>query len=104
MRPHAVFVVVTEISAKPGRGDELEGMFRDIVEWVADNEPETLTYTCCRATDDRERFVFFERYASEAALRAHAASEKFLALTAALHGRIEGAVLIRSFEEIAAKR
>lgn len=98
-----VFVVAAKIRAKEGAADTLAAMFRDMVEWVAQNEPETVSFTCNRSTDEPDCFFFFERYTSKSAFRAHAASEKFLELAAAMQGLVDGAIHIETYEEIAAK-
>jgi len=99
-----VFVVTVRIKAASDAADTLAGMFREMVAWVARNEPETITYTCNRATDDPNVFLFFERYVSEDAFRAHSSSEKFVELAADIQGLVDGAIQIGTYEEIAAKR
>ena len=98
-----MLVVAAKIKAKPGEADKLAQMFREIVEWVMENEAETLTYVCSRSTDDPDRFLFFERYTSKKAFQEHTSSEKFLGLAAALQGLIEGPIEIDTYQEIAAK-
>jgi quinol monooxygenase YgiN len=96
-------VVAARIKAKAGAADELARLFRDIVEWVRTNEPETLTYACNRSTDEPDRFLFFERYTSKEAFQHHTSSERFLALAAGLQGLVDGPIEIDTYQEIAAK-
>jgi quinol monooxygenase YgiN len=98
-----MLVVAARIKAKAGEGDALADAFGEMVRWVAAHEPETATYVCSRSTDDPERFLFFERYASKQAFEAHTMSAKFLELTTRIQGFIDGAVEIETYDEIAAK-
>ena len=98
-----MLVVAARIKAKAGAADDLLGMFRDMVEWVSVNEPETLAYTCSRSTDDPDRFLFFERYTSRKAFEDHTSSERFLAMVAGLQGLVDGPIEIDTYQEIAAK-
>lgn len=98
-----MFVVTAKIKAAPDAADTLTDMFREMVAWVAQHEPDTITYTCNRATDDPDVFLFFERYVSEDAFRAHSSSEKFVELAAGIQGLVDGAIQIGTYEEIAAK-
>jgi len=98
-----VFVVSAKIKAKEGAAEALAGMFREMVAWVTENESETVSYSCNRSTDDPNVFLFFERYASKSAFRAHASSEKFLELAGAIQGLVDGAMHIETYEELAAK-
>jgi quinol monooxygenase YgiN len=98
-----MLVVAARIKAKPGEADKLAQMFRDMVEWVTENESETLTYTCSRSTDEPESFLFFERYTSKKAFQDHTSSEKFLGLAAELQGLVEGPIQIDTYQELAAK-
>ncbi len=98
-----MLVVAARIKAKAGAADDLLGMFRDIVDWVSANEPETLTYVLGRSTDDPDRFVLFERYASKRAFQQHASSERFLELAARMQGLLDGPIEVDTYQEIAGK-
>ncbi len=98
-----MFVVAAKIKAKPGHAEELADLFRDMVEWVTENEGETVTYSCNRSTQDGDVFLFFERYTSKKAFQEHASSERFLALAARMQGMIEGPLEVETYEEVAAK-
>jgi quinol monooxygenase YgiN len=98
-----MLVVAARIKAKLGEADKLAAMFREMVEWVADNEPDTLTYTCNRSTDEPLRFLFFERYTSREAFQRHTSSGKFLSLASSLQGLVDGPIEIDTYQEIAAK-
>ena len=98
-----MLVVAAKIKARPGEADKLADMFREMVEWVTENEAETLTYSCSRSTDEPNRFLFFERYTSKKAFQEHTSSEKFLGFAADLQGLVEGPIEIETYQEIATK-
>jgi len=98
-----MFVVIARIKAREGEGDELEDVFKELVEWVTENEADTLTYTCSRSTSDRDQFTFFERYTSQKAFESHAGSEKFAELVGQIQGRLAGPIEIETYDEIAGK-
>lgn len=96
-------VVVARIRAKAEHADEVAGLFRDMVAWVAANEPATPTYACNRSQSDPGEFVFFERYVDMAAFQAHSASPRFAELLGQLKGKLAGAPEITMLDEVAAK-
>ena len=98
-----MLVVVAKMKAKEGKGDELASVFADLVEWVTENEADTLTYICNRSTKDRDEFLFFERYTSQSALEAHSSSERMIQLGTEIRGLVDGPVDIELFDELAAK-
>ena len=96
-------VVVAKIKAADGHADELAAKLTDMVDWGSKNEDGTLTCTCNLATWDPDSFLFFERYTDQAAFDAHSGSERFGQLVADLQGKLDGAVEIDTYEELAAK-
>jgi len=96
-------VVVARIKAKQECADEVAGHFREMVGWVAANEPATLTYACNRSQSDAGEFVFFERYADMDAFQAHSASARFRELMGQLKGKLAAAPVIEMLDEVAAK-
>jgi quinol monooxygenase YgiN len=98
-----MFVVIARIKAKQDHGDELEAIFREMVEWVTENEADTVTYTCNRSTTDRDQFTFFERYTNRKAFEAHTGSEKFAELGGRIQGSLDGPIEIETYDEIAGK-
>ena len=98
-----MYVVIARIRAKEGQAEELAGHFREFVDWVTENEADTLTYICNRSLKDPSDFVFFERYTNEKAFEAHSSSDEFVKLTGALQGKLDGPVSIESYEEVAGK-
>ena len=98
-----MFVVIAGIKAKRDTADELEVIFRDMVQWVAENEPETLTYTCNRSHDEPTRFTFFERYTNRKAFEIHSSSSKFAQLAGNLRGLVDGPIALETYDEVAGK-
>ncbi len=98
-----MFVVVAKITAKQGSGDELAEVFKQMVEWVTENEVDTLTYICSRSVKDPEVFVFFERYVNEKAFQQHTTSEKFLELASSMQGKVAGPLEMETYHELAGK-
>jgi len=98
-----MYVVIARVKAKPGRGRDLERHLVEMAEWVASNEPETLTYLCSRSRTNSDEFVFFERYSSAKAFEAHAQSDRFRTLARRIADLLEGPAAIEAFDEIAGK-
>jgi quinol monooxygenase YgiN len=98
-----MFVVIARIKAKEGQGDKLQTIFEDMVRWVAENEAETVTYSCNRSHDDGTCFTFFERYSSKAAFEAHSRSQKFAEMAGSLRGLVDGPIGMETYEEVAGK-
>ena len=96
-------VVIAKIRAKEEHAEELASSFRDMVAWVVENEPGTLTYCCNRSTRDPNEFVFFERYADQEAFQAHTSSPRFAELAQDLRGKLDGGMEMETLEEVAAK-
>ncbi len=96
-------VVVAKLTAKEGQGDTLEKALVSMVEWVTENEADTLTYICNRSVKNPDQFVFFERYPNQAALDAHSSSERFVQLFGELQELLGAPAEIEILEEVAAK-
>lgn len=96
-------VVVAKVRAKKGRGDALVDHLLRMVEWVTENEAETLTYTCNRSTKNADEFVFYERYSDQGAFESHISSDNFAAFGEQIGGYLAGPPEIETFEEVAAK-
>ncbi|MCZ7526244.1 MAG: antibiotic biosynthesis monooxygenase [Acidimicrobiia bacterium] len=66
--------ILAKIVAPEGKGDELLRMLPELVD-AAGPEPGTEAYVLNRSTTDPDTFWFFELYADQDALTAHAGSE-----------------------------
>jgi quinol monooxygenase YgiN len=98
-----MYTVIARIQAAEGQADAVAAAMKEMVNWVAENEPETLTYVCHRSAADPNLFVFFERYSDEEAFKAHGASERFAQLVGELAGKVTKAPELEVLDEVAAK-
>lgn len=98
-----MYTVIARIRAIEGHAEDLAAAMTDMVNWVAENEPETLTYICNRSVSDPNQFVFFERYTNEAAFQAHGGSPRFAELIATLDGKVAAAPEIEVLDEVVGK-
>ncbi len=96
-------IVVAKLKAKTGEEAKMEAALRDMVGKVA-QEPETLTYTLHRAQKDPGVFLFYEKYADGAALKAHSSTPYFKELFGALKSLLDGAPEIEMYDELARVR
>lgn len=71
-----MLVVTATIKAKPGRADDLEKAFKDILP-VFRAEPGIITFKVHRTQEDPDTFFFFEQYRSRADLDAHFTTPHF---------------------------
>lgn len=101
MRTHAVTLTAI-VRARPGEGALVGAELERLAAWVAENEPDTLSYHVGRQADDPTVFLTFERFADADAMRAHNGSAAVAAFVAAVEGRLAGPIEIRVCEEIAA--
>jgi quinol monooxygenase YgiN len=98
-----LIAVLARIKAKAEHADEVADHFREMVGWVASNEPSTATYACTRSQKDPADFIFFERYADMDAFHAHSQSARFGELVGKLQGKLTAAPEITMLDEVAAK-
>jgi quinol monooxygenase YgiN len=71
--------VVATIKVKPGMEPQFEAVARELVAKVNANEPGCRLYVLHRA-EAPQTYVFMERYADQAAVEAHRATDYFKAL------------------------
>lgn len=65
------FGLVVRFALKPGRADAFDALVRDTVTGIAANEPRTLAYAVHALDGEPDIRIFYELYASEAALAEH---------------------------------
>jgi len=75
--------VVAVFTAKPGKEDELEALFRGLIETTLKEEG-CISYQLNRDLKHPGRFVWIEEWESEAALERHLAAPHLQALAAKL--------------------
>jgi len=97
-------IVVATLKIKSGSEATFEKAAREMIDYVKQNEPDTLTYVLHRSTSDPTEFLFYEVYRDQAAMAAHSSSEAMQKLFAALGGVVDGRPTISMFEEVAGKR
>lgn len=98
-----MIVVVAKFKSRPDTAGEVERELRGLVEYVRNEEPDTLTYVCHRAQSDPSQFLFYERYRSMEALSAHGSSGKFRTTFKKIGPMLEGDPVIELYEEMAGK-
>jgi len=75
-----------------------------LVEYVRNEEQQTLTYLFHRQLDDPCRFLFYERYPNEEALVAHSSSARFQQVFGKVTPLLAEPPVIEMFEELGGKR
>lgn len=98
-----MIVVLAKIKATKEHADEVAALFKDMVGWIKDNEPATVTYACNRSRTDPEEFLFFERYNDMEAFQDHSRSARFGELVGQLQGKLAAAPDLLMLDEVAAK-
>jgi quinol monooxygenase YgiN len=71
--------IVATIKVKPGMEQQFEAVAKELVAKVNANEPGCRLYALHRA-ETPQTYVFMERYADQAAVEAHRATDYFKAL------------------------
>ena len=87
---------------KPGKTDQALEALRAFMPTVQ-AEAGTLKYAVYRGVQNPDMVVFFEKYADEAAQRAHWSSEEFAAFQEALGPLMDGQPFMGVVEKVASK-
>jgi len=66
--------VIATIKVKEDKMDEAKSLFKKLVEGVEANEPGTLAYIPHQRKDEPATFIFYEKYADDAAFATHGAN------------------------------
>lgn len=66
-----MIVLTAKYFAKPGSGDQVEGLLRRMAPLVSANEPGCKLYHANRSAENPDVFLLYEHYADQAALDAH---------------------------------
>ena len=93
-------IIIAKLKAQAGKEAEMEKVFREVLPKVKTEEG-TLVYTLHRSLKDPTVFVFYEKYADQAALGAHSTTPHFKEMGKALATLLDGAPEIEMFEELA---
>jgi len=92
--------VVAEITAKPGREEELRGLLTSVVPLVRAEEG-CIQYDLHVSTKDPASFVFVENWKDADALKSHAGSEHMKSFGARAADLLGGAPRILTYTKIA---
>ncbi|MGC1442777.1 MAG: putative quinol monooxygenase [Burkholderiaceae bacterium] len=91
--------IVATIKVKEGQEAAFEAEALKLVAAVNANEPDCLLYTLSKG-DDQLTYVFMERYADEAAMATHRASDHFKTHGKAMGAFMAGAPDVRRMREL----
>jgi quinol monooxygenase YgiN len=96
--------VIATLKVKSGSEAGMEKAARQMIAYVKEHEPGTLTYILHRSTADPTEFVFYEVYADQGALATHSGSEQMKKFFGAAGGLLEGRPEIKMYEQIDGKK
>ncbi|ETR78058.1 antibiotic biosynthesis monooxygenase [Afipia sp. P52-10] len=96
-----MFGVVATIKVKDGQGAEFEKVATELVKKVNENEKGCLLYQLYHG-DEPNTYVFLERYADQAAVDAHRASDHFKTLGRAMGAFMDGPPAVKRFKQVGA--
>ena len=71
--------VIATLKVQPGKGEELEAVFRELAAQVRADEPGNRLYQLCKPRKEADAYVVMEMYDNQAAIEAHGKSEHFRA-------------------------
>jgi quinol monooxygenase YgiN len=96
-----MFGVVATIKVKDGQGSEFEKVATELVKKVNENEKGCLLYQLYHG-EEPNTYVFMERYADQAAVDAHRASDHFKTLGRAMGAFMDGPPAVKRFKQVGA--
>jgi quinol monooxygenase YgiN len=73
----SMIVLVARYRARAGQGDAVEALLREMAPLVREREPGCALYQANRSPEDPDRFLLYEQYVDQAALRAHRETPHF---------------------------
>ncbi len=93
-------VILTAIfKAAEGKGDEFEQEFKKLAPKVL-KDPGAITYVIHRAVDDPNKFLVYEQYENQDALKYHQQTEHFKAYRQATRGMSVGQTEITFYNKV----
>ena len=96
-----MFGTVATIKVKEGQGAEFEKVALELVKQVNANEKGCLLYQLYHG-EEPNTYVFLERYADQAAVEAHRASDYFKTLGRAMGAFMDGKPAVQRFKQVGA--
>ena len=91
---------IATIKVKDGQGAEFEKVASELVKQVNANEKGCLLYALFKA-EEPNTYVFMERYADQAAVEAHRATDYFKTLGRAMGPFMDGRPEVKRFTQVA---
>ncbi|MGI9321938.1 MAG: putative quinol monooxygenase [Pseudomonadales bacterium] len=86
----AAIGIVAKLTIQEGKNAEFESVFKELVAEVKASEPGNLLYVLHKSRDSDTTYYVLEQYTDQAAVDAHAKSDKFQAASAKLGGVMAG--------------
>lgn len=97
-----MIAIVARLRTRDGKAEEFIAAAREQIAAVHRHEAgKTLVYTLHRSASDPHLFLFYERYADEAALAAHGTTEHMKVFGTKLHELLDGRPEIERCEILA---
>lgn len=92
--------VIATLQVQAGKNAEFEKVFKQLAEQVLANEEGTEFYVLHRSKTDPQIYKVLERYRSSADLKAHGATDYFLAANKILASLVAAAPVIEVFDAV----
>ena len=92
--------VVATLKVAEGKGEEFEGVFRDLAAQVKANEPGNQLYRVFKSRADANTYIVMEIYDDQAAIEAHRSSEHFKAAGPKLGACLAGRPDVKFFDAV----
>ena len=92
--------IIATLKIQPGKNEEFENTFKDLMAVVTKEEPGNHFYVVHRSREDDTTYVVMEQYEDQAAIDAHGKSEAFKSASAKLGGCMAGPPQIKMFDGV----
>ena len=95
-----MIIVYAEMKAKPGQGEALEKLLLGLIPFVR-QEAGVVNYILHRHTTEKDRFFFYERYATPAVVEAHMKTAYLRDVLAKAEALLDGPPVVEVYEDLA---
>lgn len=92
--------IIATLTIQPGKNEEFESAFKQMMDAVKANEPGNHFYVLHRSRDDESTYVVMEQYEDQAAVDVHGKSAAFKAASAALGGCMAGPPEVKMYDGV----
>lgn len=92
--------IIATLTIQPGKNEEFESAFKQMMDAVKVNEPGNHFYVLHRSRDDESTYVVMEQYEDQAAVDVHGKSDAFKAASAALGGCMAGPPEVKMYDGV----